>query len=146
MWAVLCRENVCSVSRLEFYECKDGGSVEKNDRSLRKHLEHKKVERRRVSTLTLPLATRLTHRCFQVVRLADCIRVSEVELDACPRDTGPFLIETTEKIYLFAAHRQQLDDWIHQLCEVAFPVGELALTFHPTQLSLCRVRPEGVQV
>lgn len=45
MWAVLCRENACSVSRLEFFECKDGGSVEKNDRSLRKHLEHKKVER-----------------------------------------------------------------------------------------------------
>ncbi|CAF94982.1 unnamed protein product, partial [Tetraodon nigroviridis] len=98
-WAVLYRENACSVSRLEFFECKDGGSVEKNDRSLRKHLEHKKV-----------------------VRLADCIRVSEVELDGCPRDTGPFLIETTEKIYLFAAQRQQLDHWMHKLCEVAFPV------------------------
>lgn len=66
-----------------------------------------------------------------MVRLADCIRVSEVELDGCPRDTGPFLIETTEKIHLFAADRQQLDDWMHKLCEVAFPVGKPAVTFDP---------------
>lgn len=59
----------------------------------------------------------------QVLRLADCIRVSEVEMDGCPRDTGPFLIETTEKIYVFAADRQQLDDWTHKLCEIAFPVS-----------------------
>lgn len=44
-------------------------------------------------------------------------------MDSCPRDTGPFLIETTEKIYVFAADRQQLDDWTHKLCEIAFPVG-----------------------
>ncbi|XP_056888682.1 docking protein 2 isoform X2 [Takifugu flavidus] len=100
VWCVLYRENSCSVSRLEFFVCKDGGSVEKNDRSLRKQLEHKKV-----------------------IRLADCIRVSELELDGCPRDTGPFLIETTEKIYVFAVHRQQLDDWTHKLCEVAFPMN-----------------------
>lgn len=60
MWAVLCRENACSVSRLEFFECKDGGSVEKNDRSLRKHLEHKKVEQLLGSMLGLLLAVRLT--------------------------------------------------------------------------------------
>lgn len=65
-------------------------------------------------------------RCFQVVRLADCIRVTEVELDGCPRDTEPFLIETTDRIYLFSAHRQQLHDWMHKLCEVAFPVGDPA--------------------
>lgn len=69
-----------------------------------------------------------------MVRLAHCIRVSELELDGCPRDTGPFLIETTEKIYLFAAHRQQLDDWMHKLCEVAFPVGKHAVTFDPTRI------------
>lgn len=67
---------------------------------------------------------------FQVIRLADCIRVSELELDGCPRDTGPFLIETTEKIYVFAVHRQQLDDWTHKLCEVAFPVGKHTLKHH----------------
>nr|XP_046242441.1 docking protein 2 [Scatophagus argus] len=100
VWCVLYRESSCSISRLEFFECKDGGSVEKFDKSLRKQLEHKKV-----------------------IRLADCIRVTEVEMDGCPRDTGPFLIETTEKIYVFAADRQQLDDWTHKLCEIAFPMS-----------------------
>ncbi|XP_070690681.1 docking protein 2 isoform X2 [Pempheris klunzingeri] len=100
VWCVLYRESPCSISRLEFFECKDGGSVEKNDKHLRKHQEQKKV-----------------------IRLADCIRVSEVEMDGCPRDTGPFLIETTEKIYVFAADRQQLDDWTHRLCEIAFPMS-----------------------
>ncbi|KAL7392274.1 hypothetical protein ABVT39_022263 [Epinephelus coioides] len=99
VWCVLYRESSCSISRLEFFECKDGGSVEKNDKSLRKQQEHKKV-----------------------IRLADCIRVSEVDMDGCPRDTGPFLIETTEKIYVFAADRLQLDDWTHKLCEIAFPM------------------------
>uniref|UniRef100_UPI0037E9966B docking protein 2 isoform X2 n=1 Tax=Semicossyphus pulcher TaxID=241346 RepID=UPI0037E9966B len=100
VWCVLFRESTCSISRLEFFECKDGGSIEKNDKSLRKQQEHKKV-----------------------IRLADCIRVSEVEMDGCPRDTGPFLIETTEKIYMFAAQRNQLEDWTHKLCEIAFPMS-----------------------
>lgn len=55
--------------------------------------------------------------------MSDCIRVTEVEMDGCPRDTGSFLVETTEKIYVFAADRSQLDDWTHKLCEIAFPVG-----------------------
>ncbi|KAM7017707.1 docking protein 2 isoform 2-T2 [Tautogolabrus adspersus] len=100
VWSVLFRESSCSISRLEFFECKDGGSVEKSDKNLRKQQEHKKV-----------------------IRMADCIRVSEVEMDGCPRDTGPFLIETTEKIYIFAAERQHLDDWTHKLCEIAFPMS-----------------------
>ncbi|KAK1892652.1 Docking protein 2, partial [Dissostichus eleginoides] len=57
--------------------------------------------------------------------MSDCIRVSEVEeVDGCPRDTGPFLIETTEKIYVFASERLQLEDWTHKLCEIAFPKCE----------------------
>ncbi|XP_074495791.1 docking protein 2 isoform X2 [Sebastes fasciatus] len=95
VWCVLFRESSCSISRLEFFECKDG--AEKN---LRKQQEHKKV-----------------------IRLADCIRVTEVEMDGCPRDTGPFLIETTDKIYVFAADRLHLDDWTHKLCEIAFPMN-----------------------
>ncbi|TDH12604.1 hypothetical protein EPR50_G00048730 [Perca flavescens] len=100
VWCVLFRDSSCSISRLEFFECKDGGSAEKSDKNLRKHQEHKKV-----------------------IRMADCIRVSEVDMDGCPRDTGPFLIETTEKIYVFAADRLQLDDWTHKLCEIAFPTN-----------------------
>ncbi|XP_034452944.1 docking protein 2-like [Hippoglossus hippoglossus] len=96
VWSALYRDSPCSISRLEFFDCKDGG-VEK---SLRKQQEHKKV-----------------------IRLSDCIRVSEVEVDGCPRDTGPFLVETTEKIYVFAAERNQVDDWTHKLCEIAFPMS-----------------------
>lgn len=44
-------------------------------------------------------------------------------MDGCPRDTGPFLVETTEKIFMFAADREQLDDWTQKLCEIAFPVS-----------------------
>lgn len=44
-------------------------------------------------------------------------------MDSCPRDTGPFLVETTEKIFMFAADREQLDDWTQKLCEIAFPVS-----------------------
>ncbi|XP_035496804.1 docking protein 2 [Scophthalmus maximus] len=106
--AVVYRESSCSISRLEFFECKDGGSVEK---SLRKQQEHKKV-----------------------IRLSDCIRVSEVEVDGCPRDTGSFLVETTEKIYVFAAERNQLDDWTHTLCEIAFPASRVELSRRPGSL------------
>ncbi|XP_040010939.1 docking protein 2-like [Xiphias gladius] len=100
VWSVLYRESSCSISRLEFFECKDAGTMEKSDKSLRKQQEHKKV-----------------------IRLADCIRVSEVEMDGCPKDTGPFLVETTEKIYVFAADRNQVDEWTHKLCEIAFPMS-----------------------
>ncbi|MEQ2314887.1 hypothetical protein AMECASPLE_016547 [Ameca splendens] len=100
IWCVLYRESSCSISRLEFFECKDGGNVEKNDKTLRKQQENKKV-----------------------IRLADCIRVTEVEMDGCPRDTGSFLVETTEKIFVFAADRHQLEDWTHKLCEIAFPMS-----------------------
>eukprot|EP00064_Thunnus_orientalis_P023119 superscaffoldBa00008434_g23348 len=44
-------------------------------------------------------------------------------MEGCPKDTGPFLVETTEKIYVFAVERQQLDDWTHKLCEIAFPMS-----------------------
>ncbi|XP_026198841.1 docking protein 2 [Anabas testudineus] len=100
VWCMLFRESSCSISRLEFFECKDAGPLEKNDKTLRKQQEHKKV-----------------------IRLADCIRVTEVEADGCPRDTGPFLVETTEKIYMFAADRNQVEDWTHKLCEIAFPMS-----------------------
>lgn len=102
VWCVLYKESSCSISRLEFFECKDGSSVEKNERNLRKQQEHKKV-----------------------IRLSDCIRVTEVDMDGCPRDTGPFLVETTEKIFMFAADREQLDDWTQKLCEIAFPMSWL---------------------
>lgn len=52
----------------------------------------------------------------------DCIRVSESDVEGCPRDCGPFLVETTEKTFVFAVETAELDDWIQKLCEIAFPV------------------------
>ncbi|XP_054629752.1 docking protein 2 [Dunckerocampus dactyliophorus] len=98
MWCVLFGESWCSISRLELYESKDGGGVEKKQRSGRKQHELKKV-----------------------IRLSDCIRVSETDVNACPRDTASFLVETTDKTYVFAARRQHVDDWTLQLCQTAFP-------------------------
>ncbi|XP_036069619.1 docking protein 2 isoform X2 [Oryzias melastigma] len=42
VWCVLYRESSCSISRLEFFECKDG-NLEKNDKNLRKQQDHKKM-------------------------------------------------------------------------------------------------------
>lgn len=52
----------------------------------------------------------------------DCIRVSEADVEGCPRDCGPFLVETTEKTFIFAVEIAELEDWIQKLCEIAFPV------------------------
>nr|XP_001341514.7 docking protein 2 isoform X1 [Danio rerio] len=98
VWSVLYRESSCSISRLEFFEIKDGtpNTLEKANR---KH-ENKKV-----------------------IKMSDCIRVSEADVEGCPRDCGPFLVETTEKTFVFAVETAELDDWIQKLCEIAFPMN-----------------------
>ncbi|KAJ7993801.1 hypothetical protein DPEC_G00258490 [Dallia pectoralis] len=106
VWSILYRESPCSISRLEFFECKDGPStLEKSDKILRKQQESKKV-----------------------IKLSDCIRVSEVDMEGSPKDCGQFLIETTEKLFVFAVEMAELDDWTQKLCEIAFPMkwGEKA--------------------
>ncbi|XP_056147225.1 docking protein 2 [Lampris incognitus] len=102
VWCVLYRDSSCSISRLEFFDCKDGGvgMLDKSDKVLRKQQESKKV-----------------------IRLSECIRVVELEMDGCPKDTSAFLLETTYKLYVFSAVREQLDDWIQKLCETAFPMS-----------------------
>lgn len=59
---------------------------------------------------------------LQVIRLNDCIRVSDADVEGCPRDCGPFLVETTEKTFVFAVETAELEDWMQKLCEIAFPV------------------------
>lgn len=96
VWSVLYRESSCSISRLEFFEVKDGSgnTLEKANRKQ----ENKKV-----------------------IKLSDCIRVSESDVEGCPRDCGSFLVETTEKTFVFAVESTELDDWMQKLCEIAFP-------------------------
>ncbi|XP_027024056.2 docking protein 2 [Tachysurus fulvidraco] len=96
VWSILYRESSCSISRLEFFECKDG-TLEKS-------------------------------KCKQdtkkIIRLSDCVRVSEAaDMDGCPKDCKAFLIETTEKTFLFAVEMVEVEDWMQKLCEIAFPMN-----------------------
>ncbi|NXK06011.1 DOK2 protein, partial [Herpetotheres cachinnans] len=94
-WGVLYRESSCSTARLELFE----GSVPLAAEKLRKGEGSKRL-----------------------VKLSDCVHVVEVSIDAgCPKETIPFLLETTEKRYLLATDSTEAADWIHKLCELAFP-------------------------
>ncbi|XP_062855575.1 docking protein 2 [Trichomycterus rosablanca] len=98
VWSVLHRESTCSISRLEFFESKDGGT----------------------GTLEKPKAKQENKK---VIRMSDCIRVSDADVDGCPKDCRAFLVETTEKIFVFAVETAEHEDWIQKLCEIAFPMN-----------------------
>ncbi|XP_051939148.1 docking protein 2 isoform X2 [Hippocampus zosterae] len=98
MWCVLFRESSSSISRLELWEIKDGGSGEKKQRSGRKHTK--------------------------VIRLSDLVRVStNVQVEACPADSAPFLLETVDKVVVLAARADHVNEWATTLCQLAFPVS-----------------------
>ncbi|XP_063214678.1 docking protein 2 isoform X1 [Chroicocephalus ridibundus] len=94
-WGILYRESSCSTARLELFE----GSVPPAAEKLRKGEGSKRL-----------------------VKLSDCVHVAEASGDAaCPKETVPFLLETTDKRYLLAAEGTEEADWIQKLCELAFP-------------------------
>ncbi|XP_077435479.1 docking protein 2 isoform X2 [Vanacampus margaritifer] len=98
MWCVLFRESSSSISRLELWEIKDGGSGEKKQRSGRKHTK--------------------------VIRLSDLVRVStDIHVETCPADSAPFLLETVDKVLVLAARADHVSDWTTTLCQLAFPVS-----------------------
>ncbi|NXK77628.1 DOK2 protein, partial [Amazona guildingii] len=91
-WGVLYRESSCSMARLELMEGSAPERLRKSDSSKR------------------------------LVKLSDCVYVAEVSSDAaCPKDTVPFLLETTDRRYLLATDTTEAADWIQKLCELAFP-------------------------
>uniref|UniRef100_A0A7M4E2M5 Docking protein 2 n=1 Tax=Crocodylus porosus TaxID=8502 RepID=A0A7M4E2M5_CROPO len=95
-WGVLYRETACSSTRLELFE----GSGPPAPEKLKKGESSKKL-----------------------IKLSDCVHVVEANGDASsPKETTPFLVETTEKCYLLAAESMEVADWIDKLCELAFPV------------------------
>ncbi|NWX94026.1 DOK3 protein, partial [Nothoprocta pentlandii] len=58
-------------------------------------------------------------RCARrVIRLSDCVSVGPLGTESCPKDTAAFYLTTTEKSYVLAA--EQRDEWISQLCQLAF--------------------------
>lgn len=95
VWCVLLAEGRRSVARLELYEHKHTSVKEGST----KHKADYK----------------------QVIRLRECIRISENEMSDCPKDCATFLLETTDKLYVFAAHQSEVEEWIKCLCEQAFP-------------------------
>ncbi|NWQ60636.1 DOK3 protein, partial [Neopipo cinnamomea] len=58
-------------------------------------------------------------RCARrVIRLSDCVSVGPAGMENCPKATSAFYLTTTEKSYVLAA--EQRDEWIAQLCQLAF--------------------------
>ncbi|NXC44345.1 DOK3 protein, partial [Penelope pileata] len=54
----------------------------------------------------------------RVIRLSDCVSVGPAGTESCPKATAAFYLTTTEKSYVLAA--EQRDEWIEQLCQLAF--------------------------
>ncbi|NXC62319.1 DOK2 protein, partial [Aleadryas rufinucha] len=94
-WAVLYRESSCSSARLELLEGSGPAAAERP----------RKAEGGR-----------------RLVRLSDCVHVAEAGGDAaCPKDTVPFVLDTTERRFLLAADSAEAAEWVRRLCELAFP-------------------------
>lgn len=75
----------------------------------------------------------------RVIRLNDCLRVSEASGEASsPRDTSTFFLETTERLYLLAAPTTERGDWIQAICLLAFPVSRPGLQRGCGVLGACR--------
>lgn len=99
MWALLYAGGPSGVARLESWDARDGGLGPAGDRSTG---PSRRGERR-------------------VIRLADCVSVLPADGESCPKDTGAFLITTTERTHLLAAQHRQ--SWMDPLCQLAFPVS-----------------------
>ncbi|XP_067836051.1 docking protein 1b [Heptranchias perlo] len=95
-WFVLYPASQYGISRLEFYDSKDGANV--SEKQATKKLDKK------------------------IIRLSDCISIAHMPSEACPKDCmSAFTIETGEKLYTFAAEKQTSAEWVEKLCETAFP-------------------------
>nr|XP_008541866.1 PREDICTED: docking protein 3 [Equus przewalskii] len=97
VWGLLYAGGPSGVARLESWEVRDGGLGPAGDRSAG---PGRRGERR-------------------VIRLADCVSVLPADGESCPRDTGAFLLTTTERSHLLAAQHRQT--WMDPICQLAFP-------------------------
>ncbi|XP_036167931.1 docking protein 3 [Myotis myotis] len=103
VWGLLYAGGPSGVARLESWEVRDGGTGPAGDRSAG---PSRRGERR-------------------VIRLADCVSVLPADGESCPRDTGAFLLTTTERSHLLAAQHRQA--WMGPICQLAFPAtGEFS--------------------
>ncbi|XP_024416375.1 docking protein 2 [Desmodus rotundus] len=69
-----------------------------------------------------PEKSRRGEAARRVIRLSDCLRVTEVSGEAnSPKDTSAFFLETKERLYLLAAPTAERSDWVQAICLLAFP-------------------------
>lgn len=85
------------VARLEFFDCKEPAAPPER------------------------LGTRRLDKT--VVRLADCTSVAPVAESGPRAGMSVFRLETSDRSYLFATDKQQSEEWVAKLCEIAFPVS-----------------------
>ncbi|XP_005376505.2 PREDICTED: docking protein 3 isoform X2 [Chinchilla lanigera] len=97
VWGLLYAGGPSGVARLESWDIRDGGLGPAGDRSAG---PGRRGERR-------------------IIRLADCVSVLPADGESCPRDTGAFLLTTTERSHLLAAQHRQ--SWMDPICQLAFP-------------------------
>ncbi|XP_059506531.1 docking protein 1b isoform X2 [Stegostoma tigrinum] len=98
-WFVLYPASQNGISRLEFYDSKDGANLSEKQAT-------KKMDKK-------------------IIRLSDCIRISHIPSEVCPKESmSAFTVETAEKLYTFAAEKQTSAEWVEKLCETAFPTPD----------------------
>ncbi|XP_051896992.1 docking protein 2-like [Pristis pectinata] len=97
VWVLLYGESTCSVARLEYFEFKEGMSL--TERQSTKKTENKKI-----------------------IKLSDCIRITDCPRRELPSECRSFHLETIEKLFVFAVESSEYDDWSQSLCEMAFPM------------------------
>lgn len=101
-WFALFPASQHGVARLEFFDCKEPAGPPGR------------------------LGTRRLDKT--VVRLADCTSVAPAPAESGPRaGTVAFRLETSGRSYLLAADKQQSEEWVAKLCEIAFPVSGAGL-------------------
>lgn len=93
-WFVLYPASQHGISRLEFFDSKENVSEKQTTKKMDK----------------------------KIIRLSNCIRITHVASEVCPKDCmSAFAIETEDKLYTFAAEKSTSAEWVEKLCETAFP-------------------------
>uniref|UniRef100_A0A8C5X585 Uncharacterized protein n=1 Tax=Malurus cyaneus samueli TaxID=2593467 RepID=A0A8C5X585_9PASS len=95
-WSALYPASQHGVARLEVFDCKEPSAAGR-------------------------AGTRRLART--VVRLSDCTSVAPVGEVGPRAGTATFRLETRDRSFLFAAEKQQSEEWVAKLCQIAFPVS-----------------------
>ncbi|XP_051628607.1 docking protein 1 [Manacus candei] len=92
-WSALYPASQHGVARLEVFDCKEPAAAGR-------------------------AGTRRLART--VVRLSDCTSVAAVGEGGPRAGTAAFRLETRDRTFLFAAEKQQSEEWVAKLCQIAF--------------------------